>query len=65
VQRATAQLGMKDVQTIRSNAEKESYGYSVQALADQNEASNDQIAARNARQAGRIGMATSLFRGAE
>lgn len=60
----TAKMGDLDVQTIRNNAARVAYGYRVNEMGYTAEAALDSAAARNARRAGNLGVASSLIGGA-
>lgn len=60
----TAVLGELDALTIRQNAQREAYGYNVQASNFQTEANVNRTAARNARSALPLQLATTVVGGA-
>lgn len=60
----TAMFGELDALTIRSNAEREAYGYRVQGMNYQASADNNALAAKNAKSAGRTNMMSTLLSGA-
>jgi len=59
----TAELGELDALTIRSNAEREAYGYRVSAMNQGAEAGLNRTAGANARVSGNYGTMTSLLSG--
>ena len=64
VQAATEQIGMQEAQTIRSDAAKQAYGYTVKASNDEAQAQLDMMGAGNAVTAGNIQADSSLLSGA-
>lgn len=60
----TAMLGELDALTIRSNAEREAYGYRVQGMNYEASAGNNALAAKNAKSAGKNAMFSTLLSGA-
>lgn len=60
----TAMLGELDALTIRSNAEREAYGYRVQGMNYEASAQNNLLAAKNTKSAGKTSAMTTLLSGA-
>jgi hypothetical protein len=63
VRAGTAQMGMLDALTIRSNAAKEAYGQEVQATSDTAQSQLDTMESEQASTAGDIGAVGSLLNG--
>lgn len=60
----SAMLGELDALTIRSNAAREAYGYQVQGMNYEASATNQILAGKNARSAGRTAAMSTLLSGA-
>jgi len=63
VRRSEQELGTYDQAMLRSNAAKAAYGYRTQGLMDEQQATLDRFAAKNAMFAGDIGATSSILSG--
>lgn len=64
VRASEAEVGAMDQAMVRANAQRQAYGYRVQAMQETAQAQLDQMAGQNAQTAGIIGSFTSLLGGA-
>ena len=64
VQESQAQIAKMDLATIRSNAARVAYGYSVEAASQSNQSTLYKMASTNAKKAGSINALSSLISGA-